>query len=123
MRSAMSTMMTMTMLIAGGCGQADATLPLLDPSGDLAGSFHPASGELRVGDDPSAVENQDGDQIAVVDGLATVDWVLLPGDEVLLVDAAGEVLEALTVEEPEAIDGLSDDDARTRFPGCYPVIQ
>jgi hypothetical protein len=100
-----------------GCGQAEV-LPLLDASGDLAGSFDPSSGELLVAADVSVIENQEGEQVAVSGGLAGVDWTLIPGDELLLLDSSGEAFEALHVESPEFVDGLSDEEAESRYAGC-----
>lgn len=100
-----------------GCGQAEM-LPLLDSTGDLAGSFDPASGELLVGDDVSIIQNEDGAQVAVSGGLAGTDWELTPGNELLLLDASGYVFEVLHVETPDLVDGLSDEEAESRYGAC-----
>ena len=105
-------------LSVAGCDQTEM-LPLLDSDGALAGTFDPASGELSIPTGDDAVRDASGEEVALLDGGAVVDWVLAPGDvlELVATDGTSELLE---VGDADLVDELSDEEAASRYGACSP---
>ncbi|MEQ1567499.1 MAG: hypothetical protein ABMA64_17795 [Myxococcota bacterium] len=90
----------MPILFLVGCATEGDLLPLLDGDGTMVGVYDPSIGSIEVGLDGDAVESPDGSLVDLVEGAATLDEELAPGDAVIVLDGARAT--PLTVGDADA---------------------
>ncbi|MEQ1566787.1 MAG: hypothetical protein ABMA64_14190 [Myxococcota bacterium] len=105
-------MRVLWMCLVAGCASGEL-LPVVAEDGALAGAYDRAAASLTLEVEGSWVVTPT-ETVPLEQGVATV--ALEPGDELELLDAAGDPVGWLVVEEPDA--AWAEQDVSSRYAGC-----